>query len=212
VADVNLVRKRRISILIGAQTKGQFHLIYGQEGTQALLTGLATQLVFGGCDAETAEYYSKASGIATADANKDDPNSHLRQRPLLTVDEGITPESGDCSLFARYVEPNFATQVILTARLTRLYERRDWRERFATAKNVEPLLLERGITLNLQPVIPQPEPAPTAKPGTDREMLERAHQRVMAQLEQKTSGRVPFTDLAQMRQARHTRLTTMERD
>ena len=37
VADVNLVRKRRISILIGAQTKGQFHLIYGQEGTQSLV-------------------------------------------------------------------------------------------------------------------------------------------------------------------------------
>ena len=39
VADVNLVRKRRISILIAAQTKGQFHLIYGTEGTQALFTG-----------------------------------------------------------------------------------------------------------------------------------------------------------------------------
>jgi hypothetical protein len=32
VADVNLVRKRRISILIGAQTKGQFEMIYGREG------------------------------------------------------------------------------------------------------------------------------------------------------------------------------------
>ena len=30
VADVNLVRKRRISILIGAQTKGQFEMIYGR--------------------------------------------------------------------------------------------------------------------------------------------------------------------------------------
>jgi len=215
VADVNLVRKRRISILIGAQTKGQFHLIYGQEGTQALLTGLATQIVFGGCDAETAEYYSKTSGIATTDANKDDLNSHLRQRPLLTVDEVITPQLGNCSIFARYVEPNFATQVILTARLTRLYERRDWRERFATAKNVEPLLLERGIVLDLTPImLPQtaPDPAPAANPGTDREMLERAHQRVMAQLEQKTSGKTAFTDLAQMRQAHQTRLATMERD
>jgi len=212
VADVNLVRKRRISILIGAQTKGQFHLIYGQEGTQALLTGLATQIVFGGCDAETAEYYSKASGIATADANKDDLNSHLRQRPLLTVDEVITPQSGNCSIFARYVEPNFATQVILTARLTRLYERRDWRERFATAKNVEPLLLERGIVLDLKPIVLQPDSVSTDKPGTDREMLERAHQRVMAQLEQKTPGKTPFTDLTQMRQARQTRLATMERD
>jgi len=47
VADVNLVRKRRISIMIGAQTKGQFHMIYGNEGTQALFTGLATQVIYG---------------------------------------------------------------------------------------------------------------------------------------------------------------------
>ncbi len=195
VADVNLVRKRRISILIGAQTKGQFHLIYGQEGTQALFTGLATQIIFGGCDAETAEYYSKASGIATADANKDDPNSHLRQRPLLTVDEVITPLSGNCSIFARYVEPNFATQVILTARLTRLYERRDWRERFAAAKNVEPLLLERGIALDLKPVNP-PEPTPKVKPGPDRVMMERSLARVQ---QMESVPPPPFTPLAQMK-------------
>jgi type IV secretory pathway TraG/TraD family ATPase VirD4 len=48
VADVNLVRKRRISILVGAQTKGQFHLLYGAEGTQALFSGLATQIIYGG--------------------------------------------------------------------------------------------------------------------------------------------------------------------
>ncbi len=200
VADVNLVRKRRISILIGAQTKGQFHLIYGQEGTQALLTGLATQIVFGGCDAETAEYYSKASGIATADANKDDPNSHLRQRPLLTVDEVITPQSGNCSIFARYVEPNFATQVILTARLTRLYERRDWRERFATAKNVEALLLERGISLNLKPAT-VPESVPAATPGPDRAMMERAAERVKG-LESIPSPLVPLAKMMEAHQAR----------
>jgi type IV secretory pathway TraG/TraD family ATPase VirD4 len=212
VADVNLVRKRRISILIGAQTKGQFHLIYGQEGTQALLSGLVTQIVFGGCDAETAECYSKASGVATADANADDPNSHLRQRPLLTVDEVITPQSGSCTLFARYVEPGFATQVILTARLTRLYERRDWRDRFAAARDVEPLRLERGIALDLKPVLPLP-PVPAVEIGPDRALLERAHRRVMDLLEQNTQGGgSPFTDLAQMRQARQDPLESMERE
>ncbi len=197
VADVNLVRKRRISILIGAQTKGQFHLIYGQEGTQSLFTGLATQIVFGGCDAETAEYYSKASGIATADANKDDPNSHLRQRPLLTVDEVITPQSGNCTIFARYVEPGFATQVILTARLTRLYERRDWRARFAASKEVEPLRLERGITLDLNP-IQLSETAPVVEPGPDRATMEHSYLR-MKQMERIP---VPLIPLAQMR-AKH---------
>ena len=72
---------------------------------------------------------------------------------------------------------DFATQVILTARLTRLYERRDWQTRFAAAKDVEPLRLERGITLDLKPVT-VPEPAPTATPGPDRAMMERSFARV----------------------------------
>lgn len=150
VADVNLVRKRRISILIGAQTKGQFHLIYGQEGTQALFTGLATQVIYGGCDAETAEFYSKASGTATADSKADDPTSHLRQRPLLTVDEVITPQVGNCTVFARYVEAGFATQVILNARLTRFYERQDWKTHLKSSDPTEALFLERGLALSLE--------------------------------------------------------------
>lgn len=149
VADVNLVRKRRISILIGAQTKGQFHLIYGQEGTQALFTGLATQIIYGGCDADTAEFYSKASGTATQEGNSDDKYS--RSRPLLTVDEVVTPQIGNCTIFARYVEAGFATQVILNARLTRFYEREDWKQYLDQLQNAEPILLERGISLAFSP-------------------------------------------------------------
>jgi type IV secretory pathway TraG/TraD family ATPase VirD4 len=199
VADVNLVRKRRISILIGAQTKGQFHLIYGQEGTQALFTGLATQIVYGGCDAETAEFYSKASGTATADANQDDPQSRLRQRPLLTLDEVITPQRGNCTLFARYVEAGFATQVILNARLTRLYERRDWQRRLAAARHVEPLLLERGIEVRPEPAIPAPvEPA-----------IGSGYDRAITALTQKAPG-VQLTPLAAMRQQRAAQHSTIQ--
>jgi hypothetical protein len=46
---------------VGAQTEGQFHLIYGAEGTQALFTGLATQIVYGGCDHDTAMNLSRRS-------------------------------------------------------------------------------------------------------------------------------------------------------
>lgn len=145
VADVNLVRKRRISILIGAQTKGQFHLIYGQEGTQALFTGLATQIIYGGCDADTAEFYSKASGTATTEKSAED--SYPRQRPLLTVDEVVTPQIGNCTVFARYVEAGFATQVIFNARLTRFYEREDWKQHLNQTQDTQPILLERGISL-----------------------------------------------------------------
>ncbi|MCI0713730.1 MAG: type IV secretion system DNA-binding domain-containing protein [Chloroflexi bacterium] len=144
VADVNLVRKRRISILIGAQTKGQFHMIYGQAGTQALLAGLATQIIYGGCDGETASYYSGTAGQTTVAEEKT-----VRQRPLLTVDEIMTPQRGNCTIFARYVEAGFATQVVLHARLTRFYERRDWQQRLRQTGDREPLLLERGLDLGL---------------------------------------------------------------
>ncbi len=148
VADVNLVRKRRISILIAAQTKGQFHLIYGEEGTKALFTGLATQIVYGGGDHDTADFYSKASGMATVDANPDPKKANLRQRALLTTDEIVNPEDGTCHIYSRFVQGNYAAQVILKAQLTRLYEREDWRERLAKPLHASPLRLERGVTLN----------------------------------------------------------------
>ncbi len=144
VADVNLVRKRRISILIAAQTKGQFHLIYGEEGTKALFTGLATQIVYGGGDYDTAEFYSRASGTATVDANPDPKRANMRQRPLLTADEIVNPQDGVSHIFSRFVQGNFAAQVVLKAQLTRLYEREDWRERLAHPAFDEPMELERG--------------------------------------------------------------------
>src|SRR5579859_6033501 len=143
-------------------------MIYGTEGTQALFTGLATQIVYGGCDHDTADFYSKASGTTTADANPDPQKANFRQRLLLTVDEVVTPQIGNCTIFARYVEPAFSTQVILTARLTRLYERDDWRVCFALSKNEEPLLLERGVSVQVQPTFTQPEPPkPTKKADAD---------------------------------------------
>lgn len=152
VADVNLVRKRRISIVVAAQTRGQFHLLYGQAGTEALFTGLATQIVFGGGDADTAAYYSKASGQATelsprkrADGTSD---AVPRGRPLLTSDEVQTPPWGNSLIFARYVDENDAAQVILAARLTRFYERDDWRTRLAAARGRRPRLLKRGVKSN----------------------------------------------------------------
>ncbi len=214
VADVNLVRKRRISIMIGAQTKGQFHMIYGNEGTQALFTGLATQVIYGGCDADTAEFYSKASGTATTDANTDDPNSHLRQRPLLTVDEVITPQVGNCTIFARYVEVGFATQIVLNARLTRFYERDDWKQRLNATKDIQPLLLERGISLDLNQeeslVSPKPELIPVETAPTSNPTLELAASVLMAKVAAETKnqskGNVQIVSSTEMRQNRQKRL------
>lgn len=153
-------------------------MIYGTEGTQALFTGLATQIVYGGCDHDTADFYSKASGTTTADADPNPQKANFRQRPLLTVDEVVTPQIGNCTIFARYVEPAFATQVILTARLTRLYEREDWQVRFAASKNEEPLLLERGVSVNVQPALPKSEPTKPPKKGSTDPFAEAAKQRM----------------------------------
>lgn len=163
VADVNLVRKRRISILIAAQTKGQFHRLYGQDGTQALLTGLATQIIYGGCDADTAEFYSKASGTTSADTDPSPEKASYRSRPLLTLDEVISPRDGNCTIFARYVETAFATQVVLTAQLTRLYERLDWAERFRKTGTSEPFILKR-----LMDTLPAAPLEQTTDAGTQR--------------------------------------------
>lgn len=202
VADVNLVRKRRISILIGAQTRGQFEMIYGREGTQALFTGLATQIIYGGCDADTAEFYSKASGTATTDANQDDPNSHLRQRPLLTIDEVITPQVGNCTIFARYVETGFATQVILNARLTRFYERDDWKRRLSGSKGSDPLLLERGIDFNeteLQAAEVPIAEGITGGPSTIEIAARAKLAEVKAKTEQRTGGKVKMVTVEDLR-------------
>ncbi|MBN8591999.1 MAG: TraM recognition domain-containing protein [Anaerolineae bacterium] len=179
-------------------------MIYGAEGTQALFTGLATQFIYGGCDADTADFYSKASGTATTDANQDDPNSHLRQRPLLTVDEVITPQVGNCTIFAWYVEAGFATQVVLYARLTRFYEREDWKARLARAQGAMPLLLERGLELKLQP----PEKVKNL-PDEPSPLLERAAEVVMDKMAvlatDKAGGKVKTDSLNAMKSRRQQR-------
>ena len=161
------------------------------EGTQALLTGLATQIVYGGCDAETAEFYSRASGTATSQPTAQD--AYPRQRPLLTVDEVITPSAGNCTIFARYVEAGFATQVILNARLTRFYERRDWRERL-DRPTAEPLLLERGLDLS-PPVTP-------SQASTLEQAAEQVMARVAREAAQRTGGKTQTSTLSALRQAR----------
>ncbi len=184
-------------------------MLYGAEGTQALFTGLATQVIYGGCDADTAEFYSKASGTATTDANQDDPNSHLRQRPLLTVDEVITPQVGNCTIFARYVEAGFATQVVLNARLTRFYEREDWKRRLRQANAAEALLLERGLSLRLRvEATPEATSSPSSialEPASDS-VLEKAA--VIASA--KSSGRTKSSSLGAMRTNRKAQQARLE--
>ncbi|MEO1666696.1 MAG: type IV secretory system conjugative DNA transfer family protein [Chloroflexota bacterium] len=128
----NLVRKRRISFIIACQTIGQLENIYGKNGCETLLAGMAFQIIFGGCDPATARYYSDVAGTGTVAQTKEDGKVQERQRKLLTADEIIRPPEGNCTIFGRYVTADYATYVIVLSRLTRIYERIDVRE--ATGK------------------------------------------------------------------------------
>src|SRR5258708_8203805 len=175
-------------------------MIYGTEGTQALFTGLATQIVYGGCDHDTADFYSKASGTTTADANPDPQKANFRQRPLLTVDEVVTPQIGNCTIFA--------TQVILTARLTRLYEREDWQNHFAASKNEEPLLLERGVSVTVHPTFTQPDPPKPPKKDNQDSFAQAAKQRMAEAKAGKAKaddGQPTMTDIRTMKRRAHQR-------
>lgn len=125
VEFANLVRKRRISFVLACQTMGQLENIYGRNGAETLLAGMAFQIIFGGCDQKTAKYYSDAAGSGTNKKTNEDGRTNERQRKLLTPDEIIRPPQGNCTIFGRYVTAEYATYVIVLSRLTRIYERKD---------------------------------------------------------------------------------------
>ena len=142
VRDINLVRKRRISVLTAAQSLAQFDHVYAGPGEMdQLLAGLATRIVFGGCDGRTAEYFSELSGqqtVALASVSRsrgpgggahDSSTASLRARALLLADDIVRPERGHATVFAAYGEAGRAEQAIFHAELTPFFRRRDWRLR-----------------------------------------------------------------------------------
>jgi type IV secretory pathway TraG/TraD family ATPase VirD4 len=139
VRDINLMRKRRISVLTAAQSLAQFDHIYPARGeANRLLAGLATKIVFGGCDGRTAEFFSELSGQQTlalasvsgsgpGQASRDGATASLRSRALLLADDLIRPAKGHATVFAAFSENGRSDQAIFHARLTPFFKRRDWR-------------------------------------------------------------------------------------
>jgi type IV secretory pathway TraG/TraD family ATPase VirD4 len=139
VEQANLVRKRRISFLLACQTVGQLNNIYGKDGAATLLAGMATQIIFGGADKETASYFSSLAGNQTRVLETEGSNKQKRtvERPLLSHDQIISPPhapQGNVILFTRYVTEKYAVNAVILARLTRMYEREDWKTSIAAAK------------------------------------------------------------------------------
>jgi type IV secretion system protein VirD4 len=139
VRDINLVRKRRISVLTAAQSLAQFDHVYPARGeSDRLLAGLATKIVLGGCDQRTAEFFSGVSGQRTLAVTSlsqsrrqggkahDGATASLRGRPLLLPDDLIRPDKGHATVFAAYSEGGRAEQAIFHADLMAFFKRKDW--------------------------------------------------------------------------------------
>jgi len=137
VRDINLVRKRRISVLTAAQSLAQFDHLYPARGeADRLLEGLATKIVLGGCDQRTAEFFSRVSGqrtVALSSVSRgghtphDSATASLRSRPLLLPDDLIRPQRGQATVFAAYTAGGRAEQAIFQAELRPFFQRKDWR-------------------------------------------------------------------------------------
>ena len=177
VKQANLVRKRRISIVLACQTLGQLKAVYGPDGTDTLLTGMATQIVFGAADQTTAEYYSRRAGERTVEER--DPTTGrrtVRARRLLTPDEIVRPPhspEGNCFIFTAYAEAQLATYAIILARPTRIYERTDWRKRLATVKRkgIRPHVLRRPRKRKVEEHRAASQHASTEPPDSDQPFL-----------------------------------------
>ena len=161
VRDINLVRERRISVLTAAQSLAQFDGVYPGPGeTEQLLAGLATRIVFGGCDGRTAEYFSRLSGqqtVALASLSSgrraSSSTASLRGRALLLPDDLIRPARGQATVFAAFGEGNRAEQAIFQAELTPFFRRKDWK-----LEGVQP---RAPLTVAAAPMPSEPEePAP----------------------------------------------------
>ncbi len=102
---------------------------------------------------------------------------------------------GNCTIFARYVETGFATQAILNARLTRFYEREDWKLRLQQVEDAAPMLLERGLEMGFVPDHQHLGNTPSKQPPTPHkdERLAEAARITMRDVLQKKAGHTKAT-------------------
>ncbi len=171
VRDINLMRKRRISVLTAAQSLAQFDHVYPAKGeADRLLAGLATKVVFGGCDGRTAEFFSQLSGqqtLALASVSQTNRNPYdsatasLRGRALLLPDDVIRPTKGHATVFAAYSARGRAEQAIFHAELAPFFRRRDWN--LSGVRPAGPLTVSRAD----DGARPQPEAETPAPPQPD---------------------------------------------
>jgi len=172
VRDINLVRKRRISVLTAAQSLSQFDHVYPARGeADRLMAGLATKVVFGGCDQRTADFFSRSSGqqtVALASLSRsqqrpghslaDSATAHLQSRPLLLPDDVIRAGQGARHGVRRLQRRRPGRAGDLSRRADPFFRRRDWQ--LDRAGSTPPMIFraqDRGRQVEQGPETPAPE-------------------------------------------------------
>lgn len=168
IQAVNTFRKRRISFMIAAQTISQLELVYGKQAAEALIAGMATQIYLGSCDEATASHVSQMLGSTTeyskARRPGEEPTPHHRR--LLNVEEVVSPPRGNSVVIHRYATTSYATQVVMLAQLTHMWERSDWQERIAQARKDGQIALQLAPSPFSKAAAPAPRVAEAAREDT----------------------------------------------
>jgi type IV secretory pathway TraG/TraD family ATPase VirD4 len=143
------------------------------------MAGLATKIVFGGCDQRTAEFFGRLSGqqtLAVASLShsghfaSDSATASLRSRALLLPDDIIRPAKGHATIFAAYGGRKGADQAIFHAKLTAFFQRKDWK--LAQVQPKEPLTVPRPVKAQSERRQPGPSNPELDLPDQALELVE----------------------------------------
>jgi len=155
---VDLVRKRSISIGIVFQSIKQLDRLYGETAAKSILSSLATNFWFSGCDIQTAQWVSTTLGNTTEPVRrKGKGDSAVKQRPLLTPEEVQSPPGrrGTCILVHRHGSIERTGEATWTHQSVMLYEpvvfgrRSDWQSRIAASPG--PAQISTGFIIEGSP-------------------------------------------------------------
>ena len=104
---------RKISLSLSAQSRSQFHAIYGHDRTKNLFNNIRTQLVFCQADLETAQHYSERMGDTSGYAHSESEYGEARTStgkseraiPVMSPQEFMGMDKGELVCFSLEHKP-----------------------------------------------------------------------------------------------------------
>src|ERR671917_1578272 len=104
---------RKISLSLSAQSRSQFHAIYGRDRTENLFNNIRTQLVFCQADLETAKHYSERMGDTSGYAHSESEYGEARTSmgkseraiPVMSPQDFMAMDKGEFVCFSLEQKP-----------------------------------------------------------------------------------------------------------